>query len=184
MSVDNGVATVKGMVATEAQKLRAARVAKIAGVTRVDNEITVDKAADMNLGAETKDVAVKAATKTKEGAEKVGDKTADVTKTAAVKTKETAKTVGEKTKDGAVVVADKTKAAASKTAEVVTDAWITTKVKADFVNEDTLKGSDINVDTNKHVVTLKGTVKTAAGRQRAVQIAKPPMASRAWSISW
>jgi len=183
VSVDNGVATVKGMVATEAQKVRAGTVAKIAGVTRVDNQVTVDKAADMNLGAETKDVAAKAATKTKEGAEKVADKTKDATKTAAEKTKdatktaaektkEGAKTAAEKTKEGASVAADKTKAAASKTGEVITDAWITTKLKADFVNEDTLKGSDINVDTNNHVVTLKGTVKTAAGRDRAIQIAK------------
>ena len=40
------------------------------------------------------------------------------------------------------------------------------------MDEDTLKGSNINVDTDNHVVTLKGTVTTAAGRDRAVQIAK------------
>jgi osmotically-inducible protein OsmY len=172
VSVDNGVATVKGMVATDAQKRRAASVAKIAGVTRVENDVTVDKAADMSLGAETKDVARKTAEKTKEGVEKAADKTKDASKTAAAKTKEVAKTAGEKTKEGASTVADKTKSAVSKTGEVITDAWITTKVKADFVNEDTLKGSDINVDTNNHVVTLKGTVKTPAGRDRAIQIAK------------
>ena len=172
VSVENGVATVKGMVATEAQKMRAANVAKITGVTRVENQVTVDKAADMSLGAEAKDVAKKTADKTKEGVEKAADKTKDASKTAAEKTKEGAETAGDKTKDAAKTVADKTKAAVSKTGEVITDAWITTKVKADFVNEDTLKGSDINVDTDKHVVTLKGTVKTAAGRDRAIQIAK------------
>ena len=61
---------------------------------------------------------------------------------------------------------------AATTGEVITDAWITTKIKADFVNEDTLKGSDINVDTNNHVVTLKGTVTSAAGKSRAAAIAK------------
>ncbi len=54
----------------------------------------------------------------------------------------------------------------------INDAWITTKVKTNFVNEDLLKGSDINVDSNNHVVTLKGTVTSAAGRARAVALAK------------
>ena len=67
---------------------------------------------------------------------------------------------------------DKTKSGASEVGEVVTDAWITTALAAKFVDEDTLKGSNINVDTDNHVVTLKGTVTTAAGRDRAVQIAK------------
>jgi len=179
VAVDNGVATLKGTVATEAQKMRAARDVRVTGVTKVDNQITVDK----SVAATTKDTLDKAADKTKAGAEKAVDatksgtekaydKTKDATKTAAEKTKDAAKTTGEKTKDAASTVGDKTKDAASKTGEVITDAWITTKVKADFVNEDTLKGSDINVDTNNHVVTLKGTVKSAAGRARALEIAK------------
>jgi hyperosmotically inducible protein len=54
---------------------------------------------------------------------------------------------------------------------VVTDAWISTKIHADFVNEELLEGSDIDVDTKAHVVTLSGTVGSAAGRARAVEIA-------------
>ena len=67
---------------------------------------------------------------------------------------------------------EKTKDAAGATGEAIDDGWITTKIKADFVNEDALKGSDINVDTNKHVVTLKGTVASLAGKTRAQDIAK------------
>ena len=52
------------------------------------------------------------------------------------------------------------------------DAWITTKVKWVFVGADELKGSDINVDTKDHVVTLKGTVKSEAGRAKALALAK------------
>ena len=37
---------------------------------------------------------------------------------------------------------------------------------------DQLKDSDINVDTNNHVVTLKGTVASAAGKEKAAEIAK------------
>ncbi len=73
---------------------------------------------------------------------------------------------------GAKVVGTKTKDGLSKTGEVMTDGWITTRVNSRFVNEDLLKGSDISVDTDKHVVTLKGTVITVAGRNQAGAVAK------------
>jgi osmotically-inducible protein OsmY len=90
---------------------------------------------------------------------------------------------GEKTKDGAekvkdavvkgvTVAADKTKEGLSKTGEVMTDEWITGRVHARFVDEDLLKGSDISVDTSKHVVTLTGTVMARAGRTRATTVAR------------
>jgi osmotically-inducible protein OsmY len=90
----------------------------------------------------------------------------------AVGTTGTVATVKEKTKEGAEKVVDKTKEGLSKTGEVITDSWITTRVKSKFVGEDLLKGSDINVNTNDHVVTLNGTVMSAAGRARAVEQAK------------
>jgi hyperosmotically inducible periplasmic protein len=68
--------------------------------------------------------------------------------------------------------ADRVKGGLSKTGEKITDAWITTKVKWFFMGEDLLKGADINVDTKDSVVTLKGTVKSQAGRVKAVQLAK------------
>jgi osmotically-inducible protein OsmY len=60
----------------------------------------------------------------------------------------------------------------TKTGEAITDAWITAKVKWFYVGEDSLKGSDITVDTTNHVVTLKGTVATAAAKARAIELAK------------
>ena len=81
-----------------------------------------------------------------------------------------------KTKDavvkGAKVVGGKTKDGLSKTGEVMTDGWITTRVNARFVSDDLLKSSKIDVDTDKHVVTLTGTVATAAGRTQAGAIAR------------
>jgi hyperosmotically inducible protein len=97
--------------------------------------------------------------------ESKGPSTVDKAET---KTKEAAKA----TKDATVKAGEKTKDAVATTGEVITDAWITSKISSDFVNEDTLKGSDINVDTKDHVVTLKGTVVSAAGKARAEQIAK------------
>ena len=90
--------------------------------------------------------------------------------------------VVEKTKDGAekakdavvkgvTIATEKTKEGLSKTGEVMTDGWITTRVHERFVGEKLLKGSDISVGTDKHVVTLKGTVTGRAGRARATSVA-------------
>jgi|SRR5438105_8650487 len=83
--------------------------------------------------------------------------------------------VVEKTKDAVVkdakIVAAKTKEGLSKTGEVMTDAWITTRVHERFVGVDSLKDSDITVDTRHHVVTLKGTVMDRVGRARAARVA-------------
>ena len=153
VSVDNGVVTLKGDVKTAADRERAAELAKVPGVTSVDNKLEVE-GPEKGVASKTKDATVKGAEKTKDATAKGAEKTKDATVKGAKKT-------GEATKD-----------VAATTGEVVTDAWITTKIKADFVNEDTLKGSDINVDTKDHVVTLKGTVANAAGKARAEEIAK------------
>lgn len=153
VAVENGVVTLTGKVASTAHRTRAGSLAKIAGVTRVDNKLEIDTTIGQKLD--------KAAGTTGKAAKKVGSET----KEAAVKTKDATVKVAKKTGELA-------KDAASATEEAVTDAWITSKLKADFVNEDTLKGSRINVDTNDHSVTLKGTVTSEAGRKRAVEIAK------------
>jgi len=117
VKVDAASAWLSGTVATAPQKAEAGRLAKIDGISTVENNITVDKNVDRTL-------------------------------------------------------AERTKAGMSKTGEVMTDGWITTKVHWFFVGEDLLKGSDISVDTDRHVVTLKGTVTSGAGRDRAVALAK------------
>ena len=94
----------------------------------------------------------------------VAERTASATKDVAVK-------VADKTEDAAVAVAGATRDASVATAEVVTDAWITTHLAAKFVDEPLLKDSNINVDTDDHVVTLRGNVKSAAGKTRAAAIA-------------
>ena len=54
----------------------------------------------------------------------------------------------------------------------IRDGWLTMKIHAQFVTEDALDGSNIDVDANNGVVTLTGTVGSEAGRTRAVTIAK------------
>jgi hyperosmotically inducible protein len=88
------------------------------------------------------------------------------------KTKGTAqKTAGKAAKSGQKG-GDKGKAGGIESGDAVTDSWISMKIKTDFGNENTLKGSDINVETKGKVVTLKGTVASEAGKTRAEQIAK------------
>lgn len=131
VAVDHGVVTLHGTVHSEAQSLRARSLAKVSGVSNVENRLTVDsKTARAMAGADDK-------------ADRRMDKAAD------------------NGKDQTIDVGGN-----------INDAWITTKVKSSFLNEDVLKGSDINVDTNSHVVTLKGTVASAAGRTRALTLAR------------
>jgi hyperosmotically inducible protein len=88
------------------------------------------------------------------------------------KTKEAAGKTRDGVVKGAKTVADKTEDGLSKTGEVMTDGWVTTRVRARFVNEELLKDSNISVETNDHVVTLTGTVIARAGRTRATTVAK------------
>ena len=71
-----------------------------------------------------------------------------------------------------VTLADRAKRGLSKTGEAISDTWINTKVSWFFVGEDVLDGSNINVDTDAGVVTLKGTVRSEAGRTRALALAR------------
>lgn len=64
------------------------------------------------------------------------------------------------------------KETARQSGNAIKDSWVTMKVHSQFVPEDALEGSDIDVDTEAGIVTLTGTVPTAAGRARAVAIAK------------
>lgn len=53
-----------------------------------------------------------------------------------------------------------------------TDPGVTTAVKAKLAADDTVRATDINVDTRNGVVTLKGEVPTAAAKTRAIELAK------------
>jgi osmotically-inducible protein OsmY len=116
VKVDAGVVMLKGNVATAAQKTEAGTLAKITGVSEVNNQIAIDPDADKTL-------------------------------------------------------ADRAKTGVRRSGEAVTDAWITTKVKWFHTNDELLNGSHIDVDTNKRIVTLTGTVKTAEAKTRAVSLA-------------
>ena len=52
------------------------------------------------------------------------------------------------------------------------DSGITTAVKSRLTADVIVKGSEINVDTGRNVVTLNGTVDIPAAKERAVMIAR------------
>ena len=54
----------------------------------------------------------------------------------------------------------------------VKDGWLVMKVHSEMVDEEVLSGSNIDVDVNNGVVTLKGTVPSEAGRARALEVAR------------
>jgi hyperosmotically inducible protein len=154
---------------------------KVADKTKEGAGTVADKSKEgaTKVADKSKEGAEKVADKSKEGADVVVDKskegaekTKDVAKEGAEKTKDVAEKVYDKSKDGAETVADKTKQGVSKTGEAITDTYINTRVKTEFIGQDLLKDSDIKVDTNDHVVTLSGTVMSAAGRDKAIALAK------------
>jgi osmotically-inducible protein OsmY len=54
----------------------------------------------------------------------------------------------------------------------VEDAWITTKIQSQYFLEPDVKGHQIDVDTRNGVVTLSGSVESAARKQQAEVIAR------------
>ncbi|MEO6213125.1 MAG: BON domain-containing protein [Vicinamibacterales bacterium] len=61
---------------------------------------------------------------------------------------------------------------ADRAGEAVGDAAITSKVKTKFLADTSIAGLRIDVDTRDNVVTLSGTVASAAQKARAVSVAK------------
>ncbi|MDO8653977.1 MAG: BON domain-containing protein [Undibacterium sp.] len=56
--------------------------------------------------------------------------------------------------------------------EYIDDSVITTKVKAEILNEPTLKSAEINVETFKGVVQLSGFVSSNANIDKAVAVTR------------
>jgi len=61
---------------------------------------------------------------------------------------------------------------ANRAGQAIDDGAITASVKSKYLLDDTLKGLQINVDTEQGTVTLTGSVQDDAAKQRATQIAQ------------
>ena len=71
----------------------------------------------------------------------------------------------------AAIVSSSAPAWAGQTS-AIKDGWLVMKIHAELVDEDVLSGSDIDVDVDKGVVTLQGAVRSQAGRDRAIAVAR------------
>jgi hyperosmotically inducible protein len=61
---------------------------------------------------------------------------------------------------------------ATQVEEAVSEGALTTKIKSKMVLDDSIQARTINVATTGTIVTLTGTVRSAAERERAVRLAR------------
>ncbi|HET6266272.1 MAG TPA: BON domain-containing protein [Acidobacteriota bacterium] len=131
VDTDNGIVTLTGTVASQAEADRAADIAgKVEGVRTVHSFLKVSEG--QAQGSSAVDSA-----------------------------KDAAKDVGQDLKNGAKAVGT-----------AADDTRITGEIKVKFGADDQVSASNIDVTTKNGVVSLHGKVKSAAERDKAVQIAK------------
>jgi osmotically-inducible protein OsmY len=78
----------------------------------------------------------------------------------------------QKARDVGAEVGAKTAAAANKAGEVLSEGALTAKIKSKMTLDDLVQARTIDVTTSGHVVTVSGTVRSAAERDRAIQLAR------------
>jgi len=159
VDVDQGVVTLKGEVASAAEKTRAEKIARSAGARTIVNQIEVD--------------ADKAVARVKDQAEAKKDRIDERAKN----DKEAVDRQAEVAKDRAErnLAPGNGAAAPVPTAhkDSAFDPLVTAKVKTKIIKDDLLDKSDINVDTDADgLVTLRGTVTSDAAKVRALELAR------------
>jgi hyperosmotically inducible periplasmic protein len=78
----------------------------------------------------------------------------------------------QKAREVGAEVGAKTAQAANRAGEVLSEGALTAKIKSKMGLDDLVQARTIDVTTSGHVVTLSGTVRSAAERDRAVQLAR------------
>jgi hyperosmotically inducible protein len=173
VDVEDGVATLKGKVPDQAHKLRAEKLARVAGVTRIDDKLEIDTGVAKDRVEDNARMEKKRIEDRAEKAKDRVDENADRTKDRLDANAKAAKERADHPNDRHVVVDRPNQPKNDTAGDEVSDSWITTKVKAQFVGVDALKGSDLSVDTNQNgVVTLTGTVPNERARAKAIEIVK------------
>jgi osmotically-inducible protein OsmY len=78
----------------------------------------------------------------------------------------------QKAREVGAEVGAKTAAAANKAGEVLTEGALTAKIKSKMALDDLVQARTIDVTTSGQVVTVSGTVRSTAERDRALQLAR------------
>jgi hyperosmotically inducible protein len=164
VDTDDGVVTISGAVPTAADKARIGRlVRRTTGVKSVENKLTVSGAAAGTSGSGDTKIVIKDDTPDIKIKDDTNVKIKDDT---TPKVKKGAKTVAKGAKEGAQAVAGAATSIAKKTADLTTDASVTTAVKTRLMKDDVARATAIDVSTDDGVVTIAGTVPTAADMAR------------------
>jgi osmotically-inducible protein OsmY len=89
--------------------------------------------------------------------------------------RETVGTTGasaERAREVGAEIGERTGAAADQARRALNAGSITAKIKAKLALDDSVKALDVNIDTAGSTVTVRGTVDTAAQKERVLQLAK------------
>jgi osmotically-inducible protein OsmY len=201
VDVENGSAKLTGKVETDVERDLAEQIALgIDGVTKVDNQLTLDPVFEAKVSSEPSmsqrfdDATLVATVKSKllwnsntEGLDiNVDAANGMVSLTGTAPSGEAKDLAGRlaantngvrEVKNMLSVSATDSSAAmaqnaADDTTAVISDAWITSKVKSSFIYRRNLDGFDISVDTQKGMVSLSGNVLSNAEKQLAIETAR------------
>jgi len=160
----DAVVTLNGAVDSAAAKRRAVALARATeGVRDVVDQMTVTPGVTPTTGVddkvqgEAKEAARDADAKTDAAARKADDKTDAAARKADDKTDAAQRKAGDTT---------------DRAGDATNDAALTAKVKTKFLADDDISGLKIDVDSKNGVVTLTGTVATAAEKALALKTAK------------
>jgi hyperosmotically inducible periplasmic protein len=167
----DNVVTLTGKVRTTAERTEAVRLARTTtGVKDVVSKLVVDPTYKgvTDKDNKAKGTAGRAAENTKAEAKEAK---ADAKETKAEVKKDTKEAAG-KAKESSKDAAQKTKDAGVKAKDATADASITSAVKSKLLADTKVGGLKIDVDTKDNVVTLTGTVNSAAEKAEAIRLAK------------
>jgi hyperosmotically inducible periplasmic protein len=149
----NRVVTLNGAVDTPRARERAVELAKATdGVTDVVDRLTVTPGVTPTTGVDDK----------VQGEAKEAARETDA-KTDRAKDKADAKTDSAQKKAGDT---------ADRAGDSIGNAALTSSIKTKFLADTAISGLSIDVDSNNGVVTLTGTVPSAAEKARALKVAK------------
>ncbi len=167
VDTQGGVVTLSGAVETQAAKDRAIQLARETdGVSRVEDRLTVNPS--LTLDNRVEGATADAADRAEGTAGSASDKLGSSAQSASDKAGDAAEKIGEAAKATGAAAAQ----AVQDATPVVADAGITAAVKTRLLADPDVAGLRIDVDTKAKVVTLTGTVKTAAQVAEAEKIAK------------
>ena len=171
VNTKSGVVTLSGTVASQAGKARALGIAKATeGVKSVNDRLRIGRTdADRPMARDNDREDLGEAGRT---AREAGREGSEEAREAGRSTRDAAREARDETREAGRTARDTAAGTTGTAGTGISDGWIKSKIAAQFVTENALDDSDIDINVRRGVVTLNGAVPTAAGRTRAEAIVK------------